>query len=233
MGRKMNAIDDMEGITVSKIKAATDRYCKFLYLMKKDGYMGEKRMSVPGLDVDLIWHSHQIDAVQYVKMCQFMFPNDSDALINHDDSICFKKIMEKYRKETQRRWIDAFGSTDYFKGRIFGNKLVFDREGYVIKDKSKIDVSSKTLSEEKKEVSDQMASKKRKLSKHDNEDSDSPSPPRKKSKLSLDDTIRHLQSIKKENDEEHESMNWRTRLRVYKKDWMKLAIQAEDVVVDK
>eukprot|EP01083_Nonionella_stella_P202022 738449_1 len=129
--RKMNAIQNSEDITSAKIDAATERYCKFLYLMKLEGHTGARRMSVPALDVDLIWHSHLLDAEQYHKMCRFMIPNIN--VIDHDDSICFKKIMKQYREETRRRWGEAFGNDDYFKGRVFGKNIVFTKTGHVFR----------------------------------------------------------------------------------------------------
>ena len=105
--------------------AAMERYIKFLYPTKLEGRSGDKSMSVPALDVVLMWHSHQLDAVNYHKMSRFMFPDETDeeCIIDHDDSICFKEMMKKYRVETKVRWTKTYGHNDHFQGRAFGKIL--------------------------------------------------------------------------------------------------------------
>eukprot|EP01084_Bolivina_argentea_P067958 123679_1 len=137
---KINNIQKYQEISETQIDAAISRYYKFLYLMSKDS----KKIIVPTLGIDLIWHSHQLNAISYHKMSKFMFPEIS--VIDHNDNID-ENLLKKYRQETESRWNELFGENDYLKGMVFG---VIQKET----DTSKKNVQSK---KRKLDVDEQMS----------------------------------------------------------------------------
>eukprot|EP00483_Globobulimina_turgida_P006881 UN06893 len=78
--------------------------------------MKSKHMCVPTLDMDLIWHSHQLDAVK------LLFPNIN--VINHDDNINEKKL-NNFRNTTRQQWNILFSTVtdDYCTEQVFGFDL--------------------------------------------------------------------------------------------------------------
>eukprot|EP01084_Bolivina_argentea_P157053 273683_1 len=113
---KMNSIQALKNITSLQIQQSIQRYYKFLYLMKTNKRHNKKAIYVPTLDLDLIWHSHLLDAENYHKMSRFLFPNLS--VINHDDNISDEKLNH-YRINTQLEWNRLFGQNDYSHNRAF------------------------------------------------------------------------------------------------------------------
>jgi hypothetical protein len=82
------------------LKKALDRYRKFLYLMKV--HPGQNL--VPTLDVDLVWHTHQLSPPFY----NFVTLRDTGRFINHDDRVEATKLDIDF-KLCEQLWMDTFG----------------------------------------------------------------------------------------------------------------------------
>jgi Glycine-rich domain-containing protein-like len=86
-------------------KAAT-RYHKFLLLMRRktQGKSAQKKTSlVPTLDIDLLWHTHQLNAVSYRQWCI----QHLGIAVNHDDSVG-KEVLDDGLKDTTKAWYEAY-----------------------------------------------------------------------------------------------------------------------------
>lgn len=71
------------------IEESINRYTKFMTLIAEN-----KNVSfVPTTDIDIVWHSHQLDSEKYKKFCI----NINGFLINHDDTIDSNSLDESYR----------------------------------------------------------------------------------------------------------------------------------------
>lgn len=77
---KSGFVDRVLALTESQSppKQAVSRYLKFLQLMKQG-----KSILVPTLDIDLLWHTHQLSPIAYHKYCK----KHVSRRINHDDTI--------------------------------------------------------------------------------------------------------------------------------------------------
>jgi len=73
------------------ISASITRYFKFMDLMKR---FGRKKMLVPTMDIDLVWHTHQINHGDYYK-CTTTYFHD---LIDHDDTIPGEDLLKGYAR---------------------------------------------------------------------------------------------------------------------------------------
>jgi Glycine-rich domain-containing protein-like len=82
---------------------ATVRYHKFLLLMKRVKNVKRKVALVPTLDIDLCWHTHQLQAPSYRKWCV----EHLGAAINHDDTVG-KDTLDTGLKETNAAWSKAY-----------------------------------------------------------------------------------------------------------------------------
>lgn len=79
------------------------RYLKFLQLMKES-----KSILVPTLDIDLLWHTHQLSPVAYDKYCRTHVGRQ----INHVDNIRMTK-RSTGQDDTARLWAMRYGES-YF-----------------------------------------------------------------------------------------------------------------------
>ncbi|KAK3293783.1 uncharacterized protein B0H64DRAFT_461984, partial [Chaetomium fimeti] len=86
-----------EVITVStvQLQAYQDRYLKFLGLIKDN----PKAVFVPTLDIDLIWHTHQLSPAAYDAYCRAHVGRP----VNHDDTIAAPGRSSAL-DDTKRRW---------------------------------------------------------------------------------------------------------------------------------
>jgi len=73
------------------ISASITRYFKFMDLMKR---FGRKKMLVPTMDIDLVWHTHQTISTDYYKCTTSYFRN----LIDHDDTIPGEDLLKGYAR---------------------------------------------------------------------------------------------------------------------------------------
>ena len=111
---KINIIQRSGAICATQLKRSEERYIKFLYLMVTN--RAKTTPSVPTLDIDLLWHSHQLDAVRYQQMSRVLFPKAT--AIHHDDAIADTKLRWSARC-TAHQWNTRFGHDDYLEGRAF------------------------------------------------------------------------------------------------------------------
>ena len=84
------------------LASANERYHKFLLLMSRTSKK-KKIALVPTLDIDLSWHTHQLDAVSYRKWCI----KHLGIAVNHDDT-AGKASLDVGLRETSQAWIDAY-----------------------------------------------------------------------------------------------------------------------------
>jgi hypothetical protein len=77
-----------------------DRYQKFLHLM---GARPDQRV-VPTLDVDLVWHTHQLCPPHY----NYATLRDTGRFINHDDRMAAMELNASFHL-SQQLWVDTFG----------------------------------------------------------------------------------------------------------------------------
>ena len=83
---------------------ATTRYHKFLLLMRRKGQTKVKKPSlVPTLDIDLLWHTHQLNSASYRRWCI----EQLGIAVNHDDNVG-KEILDGGLKATTKAWYDAY-----------------------------------------------------------------------------------------------------------------------------
>uniref|UniRef100_A0A914CAN7 Uncharacterized protein n=1 Tax=Acrobeloides nanus TaxID=290746 RepID=A0A914CAN7_9BILA len=83
------------------IRQAVSRYQKFLFILKNtNGYN-----CVPTIDIDLVWHAHQLHPLGYAIDCKKIV----EKIINHDDSV--RELSHK-AAETEMLW-KKFGLGDY------------------------------------------------------------------------------------------------------------------------
>jgi hypothetical protein len=77
---------------------ARTRYAKFMGLMR-----GRMTPLVPTLDIDLIWHTHQLSPVEYSRWCMHHIGRD----INHDDTI-EENSLDTGLQSTQALWSEIY-----------------------------------------------------------------------------------------------------------------------------
>lgn len=89
----------------SALFRATSRYHKFLLLMKrKSSGKDKKRIAlVPTLDIDLCWHTHQLNSVSYRQWCI----EHLGIAVNHDDTVG-KESLNTGLRETTVAWLEAY-----------------------------------------------------------------------------------------------------------------------------
>eukprot|EP01083_Nonionella_stella_P014931 41823_1 len=113
--RKMIKINMFYPITLADIKAAITRYDQFLQAMwapdKPQGLV-----MVPTLDLDLIWHSHQLNPIGYHSFCTTRSPHRR--LVWHDDNLG-DDVLRVNGVSTQQFWNSRYGANTYLSGRAF------------------------------------------------------------------------------------------------------------------
>eukprot|EP01083_Nonionella_stella_P306564 1074128_1 len=113
--RKMIKINMFYPITLADIKAAITRYDQFLQAMwapdKPQGLV-----MVPTLDLDLIWHSHQLNPIGYHSFCTTRSPHRR--LVWHDDNLG-DDVLARNGLGTQQFWDSRYGAGTYLSGRAF------------------------------------------------------------------------------------------------------------------
>ena len=74
----------------SVLLASLDRYEKFMRLMGNKS----RKLLVPTIDVDLVWHSHQTHPTQYNQYCLRI----SNKFIDHDDTVGAADLEKGYAR---------------------------------------------------------------------------------------------------------------------------------------
>lgn len=82
------------------LKQAIKRYRNFFLLIAES-----QESVVPVLDVDLIWHTHQLSPTRYRKFCEVA---TEGGFINHNDQV-EEGFLDTGFKNTQRLYRDRFG----------------------------------------------------------------------------------------------------------------------------
>ncbi|KAK2986691.1 hypothetical protein RJ640_010916 [Escallonia rubra] len=91
------------------LEAAVARYKGFLHLIKRNKERSIRRFCVPTYDIDLIWHSHQLNPVSYCKDLLEALGK----VLEHDDTDSDRTKGNKLDVgffETTEQWEKTFGS---------------------------------------------------------------------------------------------------------------------------
>jgi len=104
------ASDMFSGLdSLPNLDKATSRYRKFMFVdMDLDSECG----IVPTLDIDLIWHTHQLFPVEYRRWCL----ENLNRYVNHDDTI-EESTLATGLNSTVDIWLEKYGEKyeiDYF-----------------------------------------------------------------------------------------------------------------------
>jgi hypothetical protein len=96
---KMSHFNWLQSPTVaSTLRYAINRYGRFFFLIAN--YPG---MMVPTLDVDLVWHTHQLSPVRYMAFSKAMangrFVDHNDRVEKEDLQIGFQEVQKLYREQ--------------------------------------------------------------------------------------------------------------------------------------
>lgn len=100
------------------LEAAVARYKGFLHLIKRNRERSLKRFCVPTYDVDLIWHSHQLQPASYCKDLVKILGK----VLEHDDTDSDRskgKKLDSGFSETTKQWEDTFGSRYWRAGAMY------------------------------------------------------------------------------------------------------------------
>ncbi|KAG2733118.1 hypothetical protein G9P44_004108 [Scheffersomyces stipitis] len=97
--KKMNEIDWLHSPLIQEgLAESVIRYSRFFKLLTSYEH---RLMLVPTLDIDLIWHTHQLSMYYYFTDCQ---STEREAVIDHDDKVeegrlddCFEKTARYYK----------------------------------------------------------------------------------------------------------------------------------------
>lgn len=102
---------DMKGIDVDQyLKAAVARYKAFLHMTKTVKESNPEINGVPTRDIDLIWHTHQLNPLSY---CQDLMASVGAILDHNDRDIGTsegKKMAGVWFTRTQQLWEESFGN---------------------------------------------------------------------------------------------------------------------------
>ena len=115
-----------------KFKQALMRYCAFLNLEKINIENKSRRLSetdnkpgrillVPRLDIDLLWHSHQLNPTNYHTLSKRLF---NSSVFNHSDNIKATTLNESAVK-TETLWNEHYSEMDgigKYNNDSFGSK---------------------------------------------------------------------------------------------------------------
>lgn len=91
------------------LHSAEQRYKGFLHLFAQSGGKGSETFLVPTYDIDLMWHTHQLDPEAYNRDLLLL----SGRLLAHDDTDDNREEGGKLRtafQDTKRLWEETFGS---------------------------------------------------------------------------------------------------------------------------
>ncbi|XP_038716053.1 glycine-rich domain-containing protein 2-like [Tripterygium wilfordii] len=95
------------------LEEAVARYKGFLHLIKRNQERSIRQFCVPTYDIDLIWHSHQLNPTSYCKDMVALIGN----VLQHDDTDSDRskgKKLDTGFSGTSKQWEDTFG-TRYWK----------------------------------------------------------------------------------------------------------------------
>jgi len=112
---KMIKINLWQTIYLENIDGAITRYEQFMAAMwARDKPQG--LILVPTNDIDLIWHSHQLDPAGYHRFCTSNSPTGQ--LVSHNDNIA-PSVLSANNNATEAFWNKKYGADSYKNGRQF------------------------------------------------------------------------------------------------------------------
>lgn len=97
-------MDDDDGF----LEETVARYKGFLYLIKRNEEMSTGCFCVPTYDIDLIWHSHQLNPLSYCEDLSAILGK----VVGHNDRILDDSEHAKLKDgfiQTKKFWNDVFG----------------------------------------------------------------------------------------------------------------------------
>ncbi|XP_031385118.1 glycine-rich domain-containing protein 2-like isoform X2 [Punica granatum] len=100
------------------LEEAVARYKAFLHLIKRNEERYVKCFCVPTYDIDLIWHSHQLNPLSYCDDLKPIFGK----IISHNDHISDSPVDNKHKiglAQTTKLWEDIFGRKYLITGAMF------------------------------------------------------------------------------------------------------------------
>ncbi|KAG5528146.1 hypothetical protein RHGRI_028924 [Rhododendron griersonianum] len=100
------------------LEAAVARYKGFLHLIKRNMERSLNRFCVPTYDVDLIWHSHQLQPACYCKDLKGILGK----VLEHDDTDSDRskgKKLDSGFSDTTKQWEDTFGTRYWRAGAMY------------------------------------------------------------------------------------------------------------------
>ncbi|CAN8288534.1 unnamed protein product [Cochlearia groenlandica] len=114
----------------SIMEEAISRYKSFIYLIKRNREMSMEIIGVPTCDIDLIWHTHQLNPSSYYNDLEKIFGN----ILQHDDDVNIVeskggKKIDNIFSETSVQWEKTFGQK-YWKANAEMTKGIEAAEKY-------------------------------------------------------------------------------------------------------
>lgn len=100
------------------LKGALARYKGFLHLIRRNREKSLKRFCVPTYDIDLIWHSHQLNPVSYCKDLNEVLGK----ILEHDDTDADRTKGMKLDvgfSGTTKQWEETFGTRYWRAGAMY------------------------------------------------------------------------------------------------------------------
>lgn len=104
------------------LEGAVARYKGFLHLIKRNQERSMKRFCVPTYDIDLIWHSHQLQSASYCKDMLALLGR----ILEHDDTDADRtkgKKLDVGFSETTKQWEDTYGLRYWRAGAMYKGSL--------------------------------------------------------------------------------------------------------------
>lgn len=100
------------------LEGALARYRGFLHLIKRNMEKSLKRFCVPTYDIDLIWHSHQLNPVFYGKDLNELLGK----ILEHGDTDSDRTKgmkLDVWFSRTTKQWEDTFGTRYWRAGAMY------------------------------------------------------------------------------------------------------------------
>ncbi|XP_022153995.1 glycine-rich domain-containing protein 1 isoform X2 [Momordica charantia] len=100
------------------LQEAVARYKGFLYLIRTNREKSIKRFCVPTYDIDLIWHSHQLNPLSYCKDLKKVL----GMILEHDDMDSDRtkgKKLDTGFSGTTKQWEETFGTRYWKAGAMY------------------------------------------------------------------------------------------------------------------
>ncbi|KAL6450124.1 GRDP1 Glycine-rich domain-containing protein 1 [Candida maltosa Xu316] len=95
---KMNKLDWLHSPVLRQtIEESLLRYGRFFEMLTEDRY--HRQMLVPTLDIDLIWHTHQLTFYGYVRDCK---QSPGHSVVDHDDKIDENQVHNGFSLTAKR-----------------------------------------------------------------------------------------------------------------------------------